>query len=569
MIFLLYHNMATKYSQADEATKRLITVLKEGKSLEQSGYDESLFHLLSAGFSQIVSLNQAQAEVIQRLVPEGREDDPQVRSAQEMLSQAKTVLGEINLSLLQTQKKTSGQDEISSSKDNIVEFYDYKAPEHNISKIKDSEIRPVPQFSGVPEPNLSIDVSMENFLISLNNTAQQLGLSEKGLVWATLSKLTGAASQIVRSRIMSLNLTSENIPFHTLQKILENSFMAQSDPQSALKALMSLTPLNEGTCDFLLLESTIMRLSRLSLKQHQNEVEKNCLMQSRAKEQFLRLIPPSAKKKIQQKNLARIEQGLSEMGLHTMANYLLETQRIEHPQANTLPPILNSTVISRAVQNEQNSENDEMGINWVQKNGPGTKNVQGNKNATFAPRRPPNGPSNNYKGPKMAPRGPQTQNARNFPQNRYTRPFPEAPFPPKNAKPAPKGGYQRRSPPDKNGPPPYKWSHEELGIAKNTCFSCGQPKKYCKGYWDPQCPYSGSPMCKTRCRAPQCSGGAHKSSFCLGQIHNAVAALKKQQNSEKASKQANLVQEGTSDFEEVDPFQELEDQDDDFFDLNM
>ena len=90
--------MATKYSQADEATKRLITVLKEGKSLEQSGYEESLFHLLSAGFSQIVSLNQAQADVIQRLVPEGREDDPQVRSAQEMLSQAKTVLGEINLS---------------------------------------------------------------------------------------------------------------------------------------------------------------------------------------------------------------------------------------------------------------------------------------------------------------------------------------------------------------------------------------------------------------------------------------------------------------------------------------
>ena len=76
-------------------------------------------------------------------------------------------------------------------------------------------------------------------------------------------------------------------------------------------------------------------------------------------------------------------------------------------------------------------------------------------------------------------------------------------------------------------------------------------------------------MCKTRCRAPHCSGGAHKSSFCLGQIHNAVAALRKQQSSEKTAKQANLVQEGTTDFEEFDQFQDLEEQDDDFFDLNM
>ena len=561
--------MAGRYSQSEEATRKLVTVLKEGKSLEQSGFDESLFHLLSAGFSQIVSLNQAQAEVIQRLVPEGQEDNPEVRSAGEMMDQAKTVLNEINLSLLQTQKKTSGQDEISSSKDNIVEFYDYKSPDHNTTKVKDSELRPVAQFSGLAEPNLSIDVSMENFLISLNNTAQQLGLSEKGLVWATLSKLTGAASQIVRSRMLSLNLTSENISFHTLQKILENSYMTQSDPQSALKALMSLTPLSEGTCDFLLLESTIMRLSRLSLKQHENEVERNCLMQSRAKEQFLRLIPPSARKRIQQKNLARIEQGLSEMGHHAMANYLLETQRIENPQAAVLPPVLNSTVISRAAHIDENTEMEDMGINWVQKNGSGPKNGQWTKNAPLAPRRPPNGPPNTFRGPKMAQRGPQTQNAKNFAQKRYSRPFPEAPYPPRNAKPAPKGGYQRRPPPDKNGPPPYKWTHEELGIAKYTCFSCGQPKKYCKGYWDPSCPYSGSPMCKTRCRAPHCSGGAHKSSFCLGQIHNAVAALRKQQSSEKTAKQANLVQEGTTDFEEFDQFQDLEEQDDDFFDLNM
>ena len=88
-----------------EASNRLITVLKEGKSLEQAGFDESLFHLLSAGFSQIVSLNQAQAEVIEQLVPQGHKNDEHVKKASDMMQQAQTVLGEINLSLLQTQKK--------------------------------------------------------------------------------------------------------------------------------------------------------------------------------------------------------------------------------------------------------------------------------------------------------------------------------------------------------------------------------------------------------------------------------------------------------------------------------
>lgn len=532
--------------------------------MEQSGYDESLFHLLSAGFAQMVSLNQAQAEVLHHLVPEGQQDEDHVRNANDTLQQAKTVLNEINLSLLQTQKKTSGQDEISSSKDNIVEFYDFSSPDHNVTKVKDSELRAVPQFSGLAEANLPIDISMENFLISLNNTAQQLGLSEKGLVWATLSKLTGAAAQITRSRMMALNLTSENISFNTLQKILENSYMTQSSPQNAFKALMSLSPLSEGTCDFLLLESTIMRLSRLSLKSHENEVERQCLMQARAKEHFLRLIPTSARKKILQKNLARIEQGLSEMGVHAMANYLLESQRIENPQAPQLPTILNSTVISRVGQNENSPEKEEIGINWVQRNGPKT----GHKNATFFPKRPQNGTP--VRGTKMPQKGPQTQNARNFRQNRYPRPFPEAPFPPKNAKPAPKGGYSKRPPPDKNTQAPYKWNHEDLGIAKFTCYRCGQPKPYCKGYWDSNCVYANTPMCKTRCRATPCSGGNHKSSFCVGVIHNAVAALKKQQMAEKSSKQANLVQEDPrTEMEEQDLFEELEDQDEDFFDLNI
>ena len=114
-------------------------------------------------------------------------------------------------------------------------------------------------------------------------------------------------------------------------------------------------------------------------------------------------------------------------------------------------------------------------------------------------------------------------------------------------------------------PPPYKWDPSELGIAKFTCYKCGQPTKFCKGWKDPECPYANSPACRTRCRATPCSGGCHQSSQCLGIIHNAVAALKKEKQAEN-SKQAHLVQE-TNEGNQF--FEDIEEQDEDFFDLNI
>ena len=57
-----------RYLQSHETAQKLIAVLKENKPLEQSGFDESLFHLLSAGLSQIIQLNETQAGVIGKLL---------------------------------------------------------------------------------------------------------------------------------------------------------------------------------------------------------------------------------------------------------------------------------------------------------------------------------------------------------------------------------------------------------------------------------------------------------------------------------------------------------------------
>ena len=150
-----------RYLQSHETAQKLIAVLKENKPLEQSGFDESLFHLLSAGLSQIIQLNETQAGVIGKLLPAaGTFTNEELEAVEGEMTQTKAVLNEISLSLLTTQKKTAGQDEISSNKDNIVEFYDYKSPDYTMTKVKDSELRPVQSFSGIPETGVSIDITM-------------------------------------------------------------------------------------------------------------------------------------------------------------------------------------------------------------------------------------------------------------------------------------------------------------------------------------------------------------------------------------------------------------------------
>ena len=480
----------------------------------------------------MMTLSEAQNEAFLTAVPEAQRDNPQFQATRNLLDKSKTILSEVNLSLLQNQQKNQG-DEVLTGKALIVDFYPYSEPQFNVQKFKESEVRGIEVFSGAPTNGLSIDWTTEQFLCSLNTTGQQLALSERGLVFACLAKLQGPSNQIIRARLDSLGLTPETVPFSTLQRIIERAYMPHSDPQNSLKSLMNLQPLAAGSTDFLLLESVILRLTRLSLKGHENESEKKILQESRAKEHFLRLIPVAEKRKIQQRNLSRVETGLSELSLHAMVTYLIDTSKIDNPQSISSGPYLGSS-INRVSQNSQNAEPEEADqIFWAQnpqnRSGPPPPRFQ----RARAPSPPPKGkfqPS----GPRGTFRG-RPHPPRNLRPPAPARPFPNAPYPPRGAKPPPRGGYTRREPPSKNTEPPFNWTHEALGIVKGGCFLCGQPRPFCRGYRDNSCPYRGVTPCRTRCRNPPnvCSGGAHKTSNCLGLLHNAVHAYKKQKLAEK------------------------------------
>ena len=64
----------------------------------------------------------------------------------------------------------------------------------------------------------------ETLLTNLSTTAAQLELSERGLCLALLSKLTDIGLQIVKGRMDSLGLTSDNIEFQVLKHQLMELF---------------------------------------------------------------------------------------------------------------------------------------------------------------------------------------------------------------------------------------------------------------------------------------------------------------------------------------------------------
>ena len=74
--------MADRYTPADAAAKQLQDILAQGKSLESSGKDESLFNLLSAGFSTMMSLTKSQNKTMLNALPADRRDTPEIRVSQ-------------------------------------------------------------------------------------------------------------------------------------------------------------------------------------------------------------------------------------------------------------------------------------------------------------------------------------------------------------------------------------------------------------------------------------------------------------------------------------------------------
>ena len=569
--------MADKYLVSEAAAAKLSQAVGEGKSLEEVGASESINNLLAAGLQQVLNLASAQRTELDKCqLSAGEERNEALGTA---FTNTQRAVKQVNLALYQQQARQDGNDILARSL--LVDFYDYKNEQYTKAAVKDSDVKSLKIFTGGKGHNT--DWEMEELLSSLASAGQTLGLNDKGLVAVLLSKLSGSALQIMRGQMILLGKSQETVCFEDLQRIAESSFMSQSDPKSAHRALQTLQPLSPTSTGFLELEATIIRWTRLALKDISNETERRCLFASRSEEAFMRCISRGDLTRIERKNLLRAEVGETSLNLHGMVRYLLNQHRVG--SALTEPEDEDSTVRMAAQAQEgpadfEGPEGDQ--LYWAQPQRGGLPSRRGFRGQAgrgappnrrgFTPRQ--RGTFNNPGGRGRPAGGAFDQAARELGPN-----MPGA-RPPWRAAGGQNGPFQGRgwrgSRGRGDGPSPGRgwqgpqrgrgfgrqlpYNCRELGVAENHCFACGLPKSKCYGFKSRGCIYAGTPLGNTRCRNAGCRG-CHLTRHCVGIINEAAAAWRNQEKQSGPNQNmGRFVQEEDEygscheNFEEVDHF---------------
>ena len=549
-------------------------ILAQNLSLDTSDKDNSLINLVSSGFSAIMTLVDKQQNLIQRMMPlilirdrDGAElqadYDLKVQdrdTARQQLLDAdvrtKAILKEVCYSL-QLQQSINQGDNITGRK-MICQFYDYKdAHLYHNNRCKDSDLKNLKMFTGKEQ---DVDWACETLLTNLSTTAAQLELSERGLCLALLSKLTDIGLQIVKGRMDSLGLTSDNIEFHQLQAIVEESFMKNSDSKSALRALYSLKPLQVGNTAYQQLEGQILRLCRLSLQHVNDPKEKQILFHSRSREVFLRCLTPEDRQKISLKEIERAQKSEPEWQLHQIVSYLTDVSKISL-EANTggPSPYQDSTV--RQVNNEDVDDfehhHDQEYVNFVRGRG-----------------------NQRFRGRFLRSRGRQVSSFQAA-SNQRGRPRPEM-FRGQNRQynarrglqPRGQNSFSRGKRLSQNIPSMLK----QLNLPPRSCIMCAQPidGQGCSGPSSPRCPYKDvsqmSSNCynfkphllvnynKTTSDRSLCAGGKHPVNSCVGLILNALNHRRKWL-SDTLQGAANCVADENEDFDASIFLEQLENED--------
>lgn len=539
------------YDAAKVQTDRLVEVLQEGGNLSTKGEADSLTNLLAAGLQSILSLAKVQhTELGKCNLAAGQDPNPQLPA---LLEGAEKVVKEISHSLYQAQIRHDGGDVLARR--TLVSMYNYTAAEYTKDSCKESEARHIQAFSARDE-QADHDFEVEELLVSVSNLGMQLKLNEDGLRSLLFSKITGNANLICRGQLTLLGLKQETVKFAQMQKIIESAFMSNSDPKSASRALLRLVPLGHGNRGYLTLQSTIVRWCRLALADIESEIEQKCLFEARCSETFLRCLTLPDKLLIDKKNLDRAEEGQRILNLHGMVRFLTDIHRVAAPSGSpsyTQMGQAGSTI--RRVEEEaaelQPAHYDDMQAyeaNFWSPRPPGPGRGQSR------PGRPRGGSGGRWQPPPGRGRGPRPQGYSPGPQgyspgappwrpaapdtrglSRYPA-LQGAPRPPRAARGRPWGrgpqgagrGGQERQP---GAGLPHPWQHESLGIAKNGCFACAQPRGRktgeCAGFKDQMCPYFGQVLMPGRCKVKGCRG-AHQTQNCIGILQGATRAWRDQ-----------------------------------------
>ena len=562
------------YAKFKTKITECMDILARNDSLDTFEKENSVLNLVSSGLVAVMDLVEKQNQVFSKLLPivefrerEGAElqadYDLKVQERDTAIDQlaitntrTKAIIKEVCYAM-QLQQSISQGDDLTGRK-LICQFYNYKdtATYHN-SKVKDNDLKSIKVFTG---READVDWSCETLLTNLSTTAAQLELGERGLCLALLSKLSDIGLQIIKGRMDSLNLTPETIEFSQLQALVEESFMKNSDSKSALRALYSLKPLQQGNTAYQQLEGQILRLCRLSLQHVNDPKEKQILFHSRSREVFLRCLTPEDRQKISLKEIERSQKSESPWQLHQIVSYLTDVSKISQElNASAAVQYQDSTIRQAQEENTDNYDNDEEEFENV-------NFIRGRGNTRFRGRflRSRGRSSAQFAGQNRGNMRGRGASSRPFHNNSSNR----APNARRGFQNPARGGNRGRM-------ANISAMLRQLNLPPRSCIMCAQPLdgNGCSGPSSPRCPYRDVPQMPSNCYnfKPQllqnynkttsdrslCCGGKHSASSCVGLILNALNH-RRRWLTEKQQGAANFVADDNEDFDASAFLEQLE-----------
>ena len=492
----------------------LATLLAEGTPLAKRGQSESTANLLRASDHAVMASLSAVQESLALLFTKTAVDPP--AKLGNTLQKCKEVIESVGLISYKQERRDAGN--FDMDQELICELYDWSGEEFVETKFKLSDAKNLPSFSGSEE---NIAVSFESFVKAIANHGKASKLSSKGLASLLLNKIVGSAARILTSSLVLRDIKEENLDTPRLMTICESLFMASCSVKHSKLQLTQLKPLADNSIAFTELQSNLVRLVQLSVRDIHDKSERDTVFRCRTQDYFNNLIPPRPRAFLTEHNTQRLRSGLENLSLAASVVFLNEKFSSEKTDAMISQEVKrHSSSINRVDQypdgqylapEEVEAEGDWGDYKYAlmtRSGGRGANRGRGRGRDDF--------------GRQGYPKFSNNQGAPVIPGN-----LRGAPTPPdwrgRGRGGAPAGAPRGRGTPRPTGQPRLNFtpSASLFGIAPRTCWSCGDPTHRVGG---DACYYKASALQQQSC--PACRMGGHLRSECCGPNQRATQALR-------------------------------------------
>ena len=500
------------YTTSKHESDQIATLLAAGSKLDIEDKQATLPNLIRGSLNSMMTLMQKQKEQItDACLNQGQQISQEY---EEQFVKTTNLVREVELVCHQQNLRDLGK-EVTMKRPLLTTLYDHTDDIFTESKIKSSDMRQVKEFDAEDNPT---DLKAETFLNEVVDTGRQCKLNEEGLKSLLMARLIGTAKQIVTSHLQLHKIPLEDIKIQELVGLIEHYFCPLSQPRQATIQLLQLPKLPVGDCSFLKLQATVSRLAKISTLEAP-EQHRDVLLQSRALDAFQNCLQPVHKSLIVAENQKRHNNGLSNLTLSGVTQFLIQQTTLQTPDTVPMLPYSISSTTRQVTLKEEHPTDGQFEENFEEDPNYAYYVHRGRGRGNFRPGSRYHRGRSSYRGRSFFP-PPANPNIR-F-QN-----FQRGQFPQQNRFPRQRGRGEYFPPRRTN---PTQLTNHQMGIANKACWKCGMLSHNANDQTG-ACYFSKYPRTKFPCEI--CKTGLHHRSVCIGANQEAQEAFRKENEKQK------------------------------------